>query len=103
MNRLASSLFRDFNSKNEESLNLEDLLEKAKREAKLLKEEILNEPKLHEILTTVGVLHDDVLYKKKNRAEDNEAATPEYYLDAQEYIEPVHSFQLKDKLGESNE
>ena len=66
----------------------EDMLEKAKQENKLLKEEILNEPELHEILTTVGVVLDGKIYKKvvtPNCVENS------YYLCVQDYIEPVQS------------
>lgn len=100
-----NGVFYDFNNKVEEALRLEDMLQKAKQEADLLKEEILNEPKLQKILTTVGVVHDKKLYKKvaiphiKDRPHDEKG----YYLDIQDYIEPVNSFQLDEKLGDNNE
>jgi len=98
-------VFYDFKSKVENALQLEDALDKAKQEAELLKEEILNEPKLHAILTTVGIVHDKVLYKKvavphnENRPHDKQA----YSLDVEEYVDPVQSFQLDAKLGDNNE
>ena len=98
-------LFFDFSSKTDEALRLEEQLEKVKQEAQLLKEEILNEPKLHEALTTVGIVHDKMIYKKvekpfcANRQHDEQG----YYLDIQDYIEPVSSFQLDVKLGDNNE
>jgi len=95
-----NGVFYDFNSKVDEALRLEDMLQKAKQEADLLKEEILNEPKLHEILTTVGIIHDKKLYRKV--ATHNNDKTP-YVLDIQDYIEPVNSFQLDAKLGDNNE
>jgi len=94
-----NGVFFDFNSKVDEALRLEDMLQKAKQEAELLKEEILNEPKLHEILTTVGIIHDKKLYMKKEYG----GVPDKYYLDIQDYIEPVQSFQLDAKLGDSNE
>jgi len=102
-----NGVFYDFSSKVDEALRLEDSLQKAKQEAELLKEEILNETKLHEILTTVGIIHDKKLYMKKitgnAKRDENNKATPEYYLDIQDYIEPVQSFQLDAKLGDNNE
>ena len=95
-----NNLFYDFNGKTDEALRLEDQLEKAKQEAQLLKEEILNEPKLHEILTTVGIVHDNNLYKKVSC---DKPCSGKFYLDIQDYIEPVNSFQLDSKLGENNE
>ena len=100
-----NGVFYNFNSKVDEALRLEDSLQKEKQEAELLKEKILNEPKLHEILTTVGIIHDKKLYKKvavphnENRPHDEQA----YYLDIQDYIEPVQSFQLDARLGDNNE
>lgn len=95
-----NNLFYDFNGKTDEALRLEDQLDKAKQEAQLLKEEILNEPKLHEILTTVGIVHDKKLYKKVSC---DKPCSGKFYLDTQDYIEPVNSFQLDSKLGENNE
>lgn len=95
-----NNLFWDFNLKNDEALELEDKLYKAKEEARLLKEEILNEPKLHETLTTIGIIHDKKLYRKK---QCNPIVGSTYYLDIQDYIEPVQSFQLDSKLGDNNE
>lgn len=100
-----NGVFYDFNSKVDEALRLEDSLQKAKQEAELLKEEILNEPKLHEILTTVGIIHDKKIYKKvqkpfcANRQHDDQG----YFLDIKSYVEPVQSFQLDAKLGDNNE
>ena len=100
-----NDIFYDFNSKVDEALHLEELLENAKQESELLKKEILNEPNLHEILTTVGIIHNKKLYKKvsapykENRTYDEKA----YILDVQDYIEPVYSCQLDAKLGDNNE
>lgn len=103
--KLAHDLFWSFDQNTKEALRLKDMLQKAKQEADLLKEEILNEPKLHEILTTVGIIHDKKLYKKvvANNMPISKSAEPHYYLDIQDYIEPVNSFQLDAKLGDNNE
>lgn len=102
-----NGVFYDFSSKVDEALHLEDSLQKAKQEAELLKEEILNEPKLHQILTTVGIIHDNKLYKKKIKSgamrTESGIAVPDYYLSVEDYIEPVNSFQLDTKLGDNNE
>ena len=99
-----NGVFYDFTSKIDEALRLEESLQKVKQEFELLTKEILNEPKLHEALTTVGIVHDKKLYKKvaalhnQNRTHNSRA----YYLDIQDYIEPVQLFEL-DKLGDNNE
>lgn len=98
-----SGLFYDFTSKTEEALNLEEKLEKAKEEAKLLKEEILNDPKLHTLLTTTGIIHDNKIHKKIERASELNGHAPSYYLDVQDYVEPLNSYSLDVRLGEGNE
>ncbi len=98
-----SSLFFDFTSKTDEVLDLEEKLEKAKEEAKLLNEEILNDPKLHELLTTTGIIHDKKLHKKIDRARKRDVHVASYYLDVQDYVEPLNSYSLDSRLGEDNE
>lgn len=99
-----NEIFFDYSSKINDALRYEDLLQKAKQEAELFKEEILTEPKLHEILTTVGVVHNGKLYKKIATIRNENRS---YFLDIQDYIEPVQSVLLDAlldaKLGDSNE
>lgn len=97
------NLFYGFSDKINEALRLEDSLIKANEQVKSFKEQIINEPKLHEILTTVGIIHDKKLYKKLERPSATDPDVASYYFDIQDYIEPVNSFQLDEKLGDNNE
>ena len=90
-----NELFFDYSNKVNDALRYEDLLQKAKQEAELFKEEILNEPKLHEILTTVGVVHNGKLYKKEIPWPTRDIEV--YCLDVQDYIGPVQSVLLDAK------
>jgi hypothetical protein len=90
-----NKLFFNYSSKVEQAIDLRAELEKVEGEMALLKESILNEPKLHEVLTTVGVIHGKEIYKKVLRGD--------FCLEVNDYIEPVHSFQLEATLGGEDE
>lgn len=95
-----SNLFYQFNDKTNEALRLEGQLDEIKQEAEQLKKIILNEQRLHGILTTVGIVHDKKLY---NKISTDKPCSGHFRLEIKDYIEPVNSFSLDSKLGESNE
>lgn len=103
------NLFYGFSDKTNEVLGLEDLLIETQKKVQSFKEQILNEGKLHVILTTVGIVHEKKIYKKlikienKGRYDSTVKDSDQYYLDVQDYIKPFASYSLDSELGESNE
>lgn len=72
---------------------------------------IINNYELRDTLLTVGVLHENLIYKikdveLKNSESENNKNTNEFVLEIRKYLSPVHSFMLdnkNDKKGEENE
>lgn len=105
-----NNVFFDLSGKFEEVLRYEELILKSKEEYELLKEEILEDKRLHEALTTVGISHNGVIYRKVKKTGEiklDSTKTPKqsdvWYLDAEDYNEPLNSYQLESKLGGNNE
>lgn len=101
MTKSIGNLFYDYSGKCSELTIVEKQLEQVTAQKKDILEEILNEPKLHDVLTTVGIVHDNIVYKKipvinHTGHEAQSEGGLKYYLSTQNYTPPKHSFELID-------
>lgn len=98
--RSISEVFYDFTAKEAEATRLKVLAKDAEKEAEKLRAVILDESRLHDILTTTGVVHGRRIYKKMAINHDESVARKStcYYLTSSEYNPPINSFQLDDAI-----
>lgn len=107
MTKTLSSLFYDYSSKLDEVVRLENLVGDIHKDIQSLENQILKCDELHEALTTVGILHNNVVYRKIPRLNVTayesgyETQKPEnlnYTLSTKDYILPKYSFELDEKV-----
>ena len=89
------NLFYGFQRETNTALRLEDELEAAQKGIQDFTKQILSAPELKEALTTTGIVHGGLIFKKKM---NTLAGTQAFYLDVENYVEPVNAYMLDTDL-----
>lgn len=100
-----NGIFHDLSFANKEIAELEKQIVEKRKFIEKKKKDILNNVQLHDVLTTVGVIHEGEIFRKRfNESKALGIPTPtvngsKYHLKVDLYAEPINSYQLDARLN----